>query len=690
MRKLYFLLPAIVFLAALAACSDSEEPSQNPPPVDPDPEVYYAAQFRHTDLPSEIGWKGGAYSVTVDYKEMVRSGEEYLPWLMRLLTDGEEGEPMEFTEEEAVFEVTPNLTSAVRTLALQLRGESDWVTVAEAAQDCALTRAGDTEWAKGNLTVAVASDGGENGFTLTDAPFDPGFFFRHMSRYGVPSEGDVYGGTAYMPDAVENDLASIPEGDADPCALVAGGGLRMPTYGELERLLETGYAVETCGGFTGWSFGGGNLFLPLAGACTIETGEIGFRNTNGAYRGSGESVDGQGTLAFGSTEYLFLDYDPGLSLASVRCVRDRVVPTYVSHDPVSASGPEAFSLTVSTDPGEFDSYSVELACSSGGVLKATASGSRPQVEFDIPANEGTEDITYYIMLEGDYTGRTTVQPGVSDYAFYVSHSPLKASHEAFELTVTCDSDMPSFPVAVRSESLELTAYGSSSQPAVTFSVPANSSSEPRTLSIFVNGVDTGRSTVQDGAPQAVGSLSVVWSEGYLTVSDGAYVFAPCDGRGMYFKQRSRYGFGVAPEPPSSSSNYSGTVFGPQPVEMDYADIPSEDTDPCTLVAGGGWRMPTVEECEELLALDYEWEASKWRIYSDGVQSVYLTPSGSVKETGIGMLVTGYVRMWTATPKDESAYYTISGGLSSRTSAFNARIGAKPGVGMMVRCVRDKQ
>lgn len=93
---------------------------------------------------------------------------------------------------------------------------------------------------------------------------------------------------------------------------------------------------------------------------------------------------------------------------------------------------------------------------------------------------------------------------------------------------------------------------------------------------------------------------MTWSEGYLTVVDGAYTFAEPKERGMYFKWKSKYGIKFEGTV-SSSTKYQGVVYGPDEQSIpNYADVPYGDVDPCSLVAPAGtWRMPTSEQLLEL-------------------------------------------------------------------------------------------
>ncbi|MFQ7387394.1 MAG: hypothetical protein ACLRM8_07405 [Alistipes sp.] len=83
---------------------------------------------------------------------------------------------------------------------------------------------------------------------------------------------------------------------------------------------------------------------------------------------------------------------------------------------------------------------------------------------------------------------------------YISHSPSKATYEAFTLSVKCERPCV-VPVVIKgSDGLELTQNGSKENPTVSFSVPENAGEE-RTLAIWVNGSDTGKSVRQEANPR---------------------------------------------------------------------------------------------------------------------------------------------------------------------------------------------
>lgn len=687
MKKKHFVLFFLCALSLTVSCGGDSVPDELQ-------EVRYAV-FDGMDMPSEVPWSGGDYTVRTRFSPVARSVTDDRPWSVRLVISGVAEPAIHLEEEtEATLRVSENLTETTRTVVVELCSDAvTWTQVARAEQEAGLIRVTDTWWTRGNLTLRVpAADTEHYRFVAAPTPEEPGLFFNRLSRWGVRSDEPSYSGTAYSPEPSNIPLSDLPEADGDPCRSVGDGRLRTPTFGELRDLLERcDPEVTTVGGMPGLGFDGGRLFLPFAGACDRRSGTIGYQRSNGGYWGLGISPEGEGAVLFLSGEYAGLDYSAGTSMASVRCVKNTRVPTYVSHAPENAPSGAAVRLTVTTDPGEAEHYGVRLLASDGTDMEVVATAGQPVVGFDVPANQSHDRMVFRILVDGTDTGREFIQPGVTGYATYVGHTPQQAGNEAFTLIVTCRSDLESFPVRIEDGGkIDETVYATSAQPVARFQVPENTAAEPRVVFIYVNGADTGKSVVQAGSPVRPPEFSVVWSPGFLTVRDGMYAFAPERERGLYFKYGSRYGMTLNTAEPSSASGYSGTAYGPEITRMSYAEIPASQVDPCSLVAPEGtWRMPAAEEWRELLASDFDFMAGEYRSYTDGDQKVFLTPSGSLKKDGSGMLGSSFVRVWSSTAKDAETYLTLSGGLSSVSSVFSVTVGAEPEAAMMVRCVRAR-
>lgn len=534
------------------------------------------------------------------------------------------GDPVAVTErtESIDVEIAGNYTEKERNIVVEMAdagAEPQWTKIVEARQEAALVLTAGFYWAKGNVTLM------DGKFAVADKMSDLGLYFRQGSKYGVPSDGGSYAGTAYTP---------------------------------------------------------------------LASGQISGKSQFGGYWGLGANYAGEGVIYVLNADYSMVDYDlAGTNMASLRCVKNIRQPSYVSHTPASVTDNASFKLTVKTDPGEFPAYEVDIEAEDGEIRSIDASPSETEVTLTVPKNDEVENREWRLFINRVYSGVSFVQPGKKNYVDYISHSPSKATYEAFTLSVKCESDLASFPVVIKgSDGLELTQNGSKENPTVSFSVPENSGEE-RTLAIWVNGSDTGKSVRQEANP-ATNAFSVTWSEGYLTVVDGAYTFAEPKERGMYFKWKSKYGIKFEGTV-SSSTKYQGVVYGPGEQSIpNYADVPYGDVDPCSLVAPAGtWRMPTSEQLLELVADGAkEFEPYAFRMCSDGMQNIYMVPSGQLYKDGTKTMLPNIISVWTA---DESAtkpgqYCYLAWSTASTTNNPSVSAGGVvPATAMMVRCVRSK-
>ena len=534
------------------------------------------------------------------------------------------GDPVAVTErtESIDVEIAGNYTEKERNIVVEMAdagAEPQWTKIVEARQEAALVLTPGFYWAKGNVTLM------DGKFAVADKMSDLGLYFRQGSKYGVPSDGGSYAGTAYTP---------------------------------------------------------------------LASGQISGKSQFGGYWGLGANYAGEGVIYVLNADYSMVDYDlAGTNMASLRCVKNIRQPSYVSHTPASVTDNASFKLTVKTDPGEFPAYEVDIEAEDGEIRSIDASPSETEVTLTVPKNDEVGNREWRLFINRVYSGVSFVQPGKKNYVDYISHSPSKATYEAFTLSVKCESDLASFPVVIKgSDGLELTQNGSKENPTVSFSVPENSGEE-RTLAIWVNGSDTGKSVRQEANP-ATNAFSVTWSEGYLTVVDGAYTFAEPKERGMYFKWKSKYGIKFEGTV-SSSTKYQGVVYGPDEQSIpNYADVPYGDVDPCSLVAPAGtWRMPTSEQLLELVADGAkEFEPYAFRMCSDGMQNIYMVPSGQLYKDGTKTMLPNIISVWTA---DESAtkpgqYCYLAWSTASTTNNPSVSAGGVvPATAMMVRCVRSK-
>lgn len=534
------------------------------------------------------------------------------------------GDPVAVTErtESIDVEIAGNYTENERNIVVEMAdagAEPQWTKIVEARQEAALVLTAGFYWAKGNVTLM------DGKFAVADKMSDLGLYFRQGSKYGVPSDGGSYAGTAYTP---------------------------------------------------------------------LASGQISGKSQFGGYWGLGANYAGEGVIYVLNADYSMVDYDlAGTNMASLRCVKNIRQPSYVSHTPASVTDNASFKLTVKTDPGEFPAYEVDIEAEDGEIRSIDASPSETEVTLTVPKNDEVENREWRLFINRVYSGVSFVQPGKKNYVDYISHSPSKATYEAFTLSVKCESDLASFPVVIKgSDGLELTQNGSKENPTVSFSVPENAGEE-RTLAIWVNGSDTGKSVRQEANP-ATNAFSVTWSEGYLTVVDGAYTFAEPKERGMYFKWKSKYGIKFEGTV-SSSTKYQGVVYGPDEQSIpNYADVPYGDVDPCSLVAPAEtWRMPTSEQLLELVADgSKEFEPYAFRMCSDGMQEVYLASAGQLTNDGLSVKSANIISVWTpdASETKPGQYSYLMWLMSTESSKGSVSAnGVLPQTAMMVRCVRSK-
>lgn len=452
---------------------------------------YCVTEYDSTTIPETVPYNGGGYKLGFTTSIETRAADPiFVEWQYRVTLGDKVGDPVAVTErtESIDVEIAGNYTENERNIVVEMAdagAEPQWTKIVEARQEAALVLTAGFYWAKGNVTLM------DGKFAVADKMSDLGLYFRQGSKYGVPSDGGSYAGTAYTP---------------------------------------------------------------------LASGQISGKSQFGGYWGLGANYAGEGVIYVLNADYSMVDYDlAGTNMASLRCVKNIRQPSYVSHTPASVTDNASFKLTVKTDPGEFPAYEVDIEAEDGEIRSIDASPSETEVTLTVPKNDEVENREWRLFINRVYSGVSFVQPGKKNYVDYISHSPSKATYEAFTLSVKCESDLASFPVVIKgSDGLELTQNGSKENPTVSFSVPENSGEE-RTLAIWVNGSDTGKSVRQEANP-ATNAFSVTWSEGCLTVVDGAYTFAEPKERGMYFKWKSKYGIKFEGTV-SSSTKYQSVVYG---------------------------------------------------------------------------------------------------------------------------------
>lgn len=586
---------------------------------------YCVTEYDSTTIPETVPYNGGGYKLGFTTSIETRAADPiFVEWQYRVTLGDKVGDPVAVTErtESIDVEIAGNYTENERNIVVEMAdagAEPQWTKIVEARQEAALVLTAGFYWAKGNVTLM------DGKFAVADKMSDLGLYFRQGSKYGVPSDGGSYAGTAYTP---------------------------------------------------------------------LASGQISGKSQFGGYWGLGANYAGEGVIYVLNADYSMVDYDlAGTNMASLRCVKNIRQPSYVSHTPASVTDNASFKLTVKTDPGEFPAYEVDIEAEDGEIRSIDASPSETEVTLTVPKNDEVGNREWRLFINRVYSGISFVQPGKKNYVDYISHSPSKATYEAFTLSVKCESDLASFPVVIKgSDGLELTQNGSKENPTVSFSVPENAGEE-RTLAIWVNGSDTGKSVRQEANP-ATNAFSVTWSEGYLTVVDGAYTFAEPKERGMYFKWKSKYGIKFEGSV-SSSTKYQGVVYGPDEQSIpNYADVPYGDVDPCSLVAPAGtWRMPTSEQLLELVADGAkEFEPYAFRMCSDGMQEVYLASTGQLTNDGLSVKSANIISVWTpdASETKPGQYSYLMWLMSTESSKGSVSAnGVLPQTAMMVRCVRSK-
>ena len=452
---------------------------------------YCVTEYDSTTIPETVPYNGGGYKLGFTTSIETRAADPiFVEWKYRVTLGDKVGDPVAVTErtESIDVEIAGNYTENERNIVVEMAdagAEPQWTKIVEARQEAALVLTAGFYWAKGNVTLM------DGKFAVADKMSDLGLYFRQGSKYGVPSDGGSYAGTAYTP---------------------------------------------------------------------LASGQISGKSQFGGYWGLGANYAGEGVIYVLNADYSMVDYDlAGTNMASLRCVKNIRQPSYVSHTPASVTDNASFKLTVKTDPGEFPAYEVDIEAEDGEIRSIDASPSETEVTLTVPKNDEVGNREWRLFINRVYSGISFVQPGKKNYVDYISHSPSKATYEAFTLSVKCESDLASFPVVIKgSDGLELTQNGSKENPTVSFSVPENAGEE-RTLAIWVNGSDTGKSVRQEANP-ATNAFSVTWSEGCLTVVDGAYTFAEPKERGMYFKWKSKYGIKFEGTV-SSSTKYQSVVYG---------------------------------------------------------------------------------------------------------------------------------
>lgn len=698
MKKNFHILCSGFAALAVFACTPEEKPG-NPDEKPEEPEKIYTetfTDFESSDIPETIPFNGGVYTVKLTSRVETKSVESIIintdiPWAWRVNYGSETGEAVrnEAPAEEFQVVIEGNYDIAEREVTVEISSDleaDEWVRIAAATQESALAEIGEDDvtfyYAKSNLTVK------DGRWALEDHSYDQGMQFAHGDLHAVPAEN--YQGTAYSPEGATFALADLDDTGADPCTALSPK-LRLPSYEELYNLyyMENMDDASPLEGVNGIRYRDTDFFMPYSGYLDKETGTFAGKNEYGAWWGLGADIDGCATVYAGNMEYTMLANDfEGKSLASVRCVRNIALPTYVSHSPAVLENSKETIVSVVTNPGDFKVYKVSIVSDYGLEKYADATDGKPTADIRIPENTDMETVTWTVFVNGISSGVSFVQPEMSDYALYVSHSPMdEQGPESFELKVKIDTDRESVNVEARSsKETVVSAIASKDAPEVVLTIPENTDSTPTTWTIYIDGENTYRTVVQ--AKAEIKGLSVEWSTGYLTVKDGAFTFAEPEEMGYPFKWMSKYGMNATHDSPV----YSGLAYCPEETAIaKYADIPYGEDDPCASVAPAGtWRMPTVADFQELAACDFEITVKQKAVFTlpDGKKLIFV-PSGQYNGTKF-MLPDSSILVWTSeAPEATKANYLMLS-VSKTDSTPNPTAKTAKTNGLMVRCVKDNK
>lgn len=659
-----------ILLLGLSSCSDDDKLS--------------TAEFSSTTMPSEIPWTGGEYQFAVTPK----AGGSVLPWSYRVVIDQEIVKIEEnVSKEEITFLVDRNFTAKKRNVRVECNyDKSLWKVALNFNQDIGLVKVGPNYWSTTNLTIK------DGKFELADNPEDLGLMFKHKSKYGILVEGDRYSGTAYGPEPTPVAIADIVAGDVDPCVLATDGKLRLPNLNEmLEIFFALDGTTKTKDGVVMMSAAGGKILFPLAGVCDIN-GSFVDKNMRGAYWASAISEQNQGGYLKLGLEDSTIDFNKDGHMGSVRCVVNTEAPKYVSHTPETLENSDETEIEIITTPGAMGKYTVALIGEADDAyIHKDVTAENPSVKLVIPENNLREPVIYRIYVNDEYSGQDIIQPAAMNYVMYVSHTPETPTVPvgAFDLSVTVDTDMDAVQIEIKLKGEVFdTKMASKEQPTVTFAIPENERSKAKEYTIWVKGKDTNQKVTQDGA--ILEGMAVLWSEGYLTVKDGKYVFAKNGERPLFFKFKSSMGAEIITKQTEEGEvgEYSGFAYGPEKKEIAYDDIAVEDIDPCALVEPlSTWRLPTPEDFIDLVTYRVDKSNLDFKTYSDGVRTVEVYPTGVLQSSGKYGLKS-YTRLWTSSLKGELS----SMGLAANGTIFkdlDPSYTAPTDQGLGVRCVQDR-
>lgn len=160
---------------------------------------YCVTEYDSTTIPETVPYNGGGYKLGFTTSIETRAADPiFVEWQYRVTLGDKVGDPVAVTErtESIDVEIAGNYTENERNIVVEMAdagAEPQWTKIVEARQEAALVLTAGFYWAKGNVTLM------DGKFAVADKMSDLGLYFRQGSKYGVPSDGGSYAGTAYTP-----------------------------------------------------------------------------------------------------------------------------------------------------------------------------------------------------------------------------------------------------------------------------------------------------------------------------------------------------------------------------------------------------------------------------------------------------------------------------------------------------------
>lgn len=635
-----------------------------------------------SEMSSHIDWIQNDYSINIT--KNICTPNELFSYRVKI-DDDIIKEEIDINKDIIEYTVGENITPERRYITIEVKeGNSEWKIIKRGWQKAGLEKIGNNYWTKGNLTT-----NGEK-FIISPNKTDYGLLFKHKSSMGIKTEGETYSGNIYNPKEQATELSSIAIDEKDPCIMASDGYLRMPTQGEMKSLIENmnDFPVEN-DGVLYWSAYEGKISLPFAGTCS-DKGILSGKNEFVSYWTSSINKDGKAAAFKMSINKEELECDleeqDRESFNAIRCVRNLELPSYVSHTPTELISEEGGEISITTKSGSIDTYSVELIANDGTTVSGTATTSEPTITLTIPKAKSYNIRTFTIYINGENSGKGIKQSGLTNFAIYKSHTPIEetVSDKEFTLKVEIETDLTNIPIEIKegSKSIE-TILVSKDNPTAEFKIPSNLTPKNKIYEIWVNGKNTEKTVTQERTSLNV--FDVEWSEGYLMVKEGKYVFGEKDEEPMFFKFKNSYAMPIGEI--YYGKDYLGYVFTPEKKEMKYDEIiANEGTDPCSLVEPmNTWRMPTSKERDNLYTFKTDITDSYIQ-FKDDIKDIFFYYTGYLYQTSGSHLGEDQFKVWTSTEKEDDERAYIMQGDKSGLREYGTALYNQ---GIAVRCVKDK-